>query len=106
MTDLDRLHAVVAGDLTGRQVGKTFAACHTLAGMLTMIPPGETIAWVLLYKHLVEYIRPMLERVLNEHKIVFEWVRKFELQANGKRVLFLGPGEDTRQYDYFIREVS
>lgn len=90
MTDLDRLHRVVTLQVGGRQCGRTFAACHTLAGMVCTVPKRAIIVWPLRHGLFqIEYIRPMLGEVLLEHGIPFTWARQRELIANGRRVRFV-----------------
>ena len=36
ITDIERLHAVINGDVRGRRVGKTFSKCHEVAGLVEL----------------------------------------------------------------------
>lgn len=95
VTDLDRLHYVVEhkDQLYGaRGVGRTFASCHNLAGILGLLEQEDHVWWyniiwpVPIYKW-VDHIRPMLDRVLIEHEIEFNWKNKGTLEAPGARAL-------------------
>jgi len=67
-TDIDRLHAVIEGKITGRGVGRTYAKCHEIAGILEVTDVQDIY---LIVTHMSDryYILPMLISVLDEHFI-------------------------------------
>jgi len=112
MTDLDRLHQVVEGKLRGRGAGRTFAACHNLAGILETCDENISIAWIIPRMSWVFHIRPMLERVLEEHGLLCDckWVAQNRLLYGTKRVWFIARGSLRRQfgirYDCFVDDLG
>lgn len=66
-TDIDRLHNVVDGTLKGQQVGKTFAKCHEVAGLVEL---GFTDIYCIVreYKD-IEYIMLMVYGVFLDHDL-------------------------------------
>jgi len=66
ITDIDRLHDTLRErNVNVRQTGKTFARCHAVAGAIEV---GEELVGVLLvYMNQLNYVRPMLISVLEEH---------------------------------------
>ena len=67
-TDIDRLHDVVMSNYgpDDRGVGKTFASCHELCGVLAVDPSFFVLCRVLMIER-VHHIIPQLEFVLKEH---------------------------------------
>ena len=68
-TDLNRLHDVVSGKINGRRSGRTYAACHELAGIIEASTHDDKMVWLLPYHHRILYVVPMIKRVLSEHNI-------------------------------------
>jgi hypothetical protein len=109
MTDIDRLHWVVEHytdplfHLT-RNVGKTFASCHYLAGLLGMVEDGAFIVWDLPKMDWIYHIRPMLAEVLDEYGYETKWVGKYKFQCMGKVVIFLLYDDyyAHRGFDYYL----
>jgi hypothetical protein len=99
MTDLDRLHAVVEGKLTGRRVGRTYAACHNLAGILETCEAGSKIVWFIPRMAWLFHIRPMVTRVLEEHGLPIRWWYPNRLQVGFCVVTFM-----SLQDPYAVRE--
>ena len=79
ITDLDRLHDVAEGRLTGRGVGATFYHCHQVAGAIEL---GERNVYIQVpvYRD-VDYIMLMLKSVLSEHGI--EIIKEVEIGRYG-----------------------
>lgn len=90
-TDVDRLRAVVEGRLHGRGCGKTFAACHNLAGLLLTVTPGNVIIWRLPEFFWLSHIKPTLAQVLEEYAILKQvtWKNETRMRCLGKDVLFV-----------------
>jgi hypothetical protein len=66
-TDLDRLHGVVLGEITGRRAGYTMAHCHEVASVIEL---GETEVILLLPRlDWQSHVLPMLDEVLQERGI-------------------------------------
>ena len=111
-TDIDRLHSVVLGERYGRGVGRTFAACHNLAGILEMCDNGATIAWIIPRMSWMHHIKPMLETVLVEHGLLdlCKWTAPNVLQCETKRVRFIPRSELRRQfgfcYDHLVDDLG
>lgn len=78
-TDIDRLHRVVATLPAGlgRGCGKTFARCHELCGTLE-VGRLDAVAGLLRRRAHLDFILPMLDQVLDEHRISY-------VMENGKR---------------------
>lgn len=76
-TDLDRLHAVVSGELRGRQVGKTWAHCHDLVSAIELGEP-EVRAVVATLRD-VNHVLPMLVGVLQERGHHVKQTGQFQL---------------------------
>jgi len=89
VTDLDRLHAVLEGKLVGRGVGKTYARCHVLAGLIEV--GHREVVVVLSHRNDLSYVLPMLERVFAEHGLGVERVKMDgpSMEVGGARVRFL-----------------
>ena len=98
-TDLDRLHAVVEGRLAGRGVGRTFASCHYLAGVLETCEPGSRIVWIIPRFGWMSHIRPMLDQVLREHDIVAHWRDSVTLVTAAGTVRFV-PIQDRQNAEH------
>jgi hypothetical protein len=88
-TDIDRLHKVVTGELQGRGVGRTYASCQYLAGVLETCEPNSSIVWVIPRFSCMSYIRPMLSQVLREHDILCHWSDSVTLVAHQSRIKFV-----------------
>lgn len=67
ITDIDRLHNVVDGNKLGRGVGKTFAKCHEIAGLIDL-GFKEIFCIIKCYRD-THHILPMLSDVLYEYKM-------------------------------------
>lgn len=99
-TDLDRLHYVVEHkqhfELIGapRGIGRTFASCHNLAGLLETCESGSLIVWLLPYMHWFDHIKPMVIQVLKEHQLVFAFSQRHKLICNRKIVRFIVDREE------------
>lgn len=70
MTDLDRLHKVVNGELVGRQCGKTFAKCCELIGAIETTKDKLIICYVWFLVD-VNYILPMVSKILKEQNLPY-----------------------------------
>ena len=66
-TDIDHLHGVIEGRITGRQCGKTFSSIHQIAGFVDINHPNI----IVVIKHLNElhYLYTMFENILNQHQL-------------------------------------
>jgi hypothetical protein len=84
-TNLDRLHTVVEISrrvppwAMARGWGRTFAACHNLAGIIETCEPISLIVWPLYRHNWLDHIRPMVSDVLAEHGIKFTWLHRDEM---------------------------
>jgi hypothetical protein len=66
-TDIDRLHGVVSGEITGRRAGHTVAHCHEVASVIEL---GETeVVLILPCMQWTEHVLPILDRVLQERGV-------------------------------------
>lgn len=97
-TDFERLQAVKAGELTGRGSGKTFAACHDVAGTIFSGDRSTVILEVVRHSD-IEWIIPMLSNVLLEYGISLSHEAQDRLYAGGKRLRFIKAGEPLDGYD-------
>ena len=66
MTDLERLWKVVSGELQGRAVGKTTAACHDVAGAILTGSSRIVVVETKHHRDIPVYV-DILERVLDEY---------------------------------------
>lgn len=73
VTDLERLHDTIKSWPNHRRQGRTFAACHNLAGLFETLPPGSTVAWLLPKYDWTRHIIPMLDEVFTEHGLCVAW---------------------------------
>lgn len=96
ITDLDRLHRVVSGELTGPRVGNTFARCHIIAGALEVGEEMTVVAIIPKWSH-YHYIRSLLQDVLSDHEI--EVTREFH---NRHRLELYVPGVNGVRYLQFL----
>lgn len=87
-TDLNRLHRVALGENSGRKSGETYYYCHLVAGVVEL-GNKEVIIKIPSLKS-GNYIKPMLEEVLKNHKlnIIKKSNRECWLLANGARLIF------------------
>jgi len=102
-TDIERLHKVVNKELQGRGVGKTFAKCHDVAGLIQTTDVKYIFCMISL-KRDMDYILPMLERVLEEHGLTFYHKLRTELVVNGVTIKFIREDDfdqRTRGYDNY-----
>jgi late competence protein required for DNA uptake (superfamily II DNA/RNA helicase) len=66
-TNLDRLHDVVLGNITGRGAGHTVAHCHEIASVIEL---GETdVALMLPRMDWIKHVLPVLDKVLQERGV-------------------------------------
>ncbi|MFH1982636.1 MAG: hypothetical protein ABIL58_12405, partial [Pseudomonadota bacterium] len=95
-TDIDRLHAAATGQITGRRCGKTFYKCHVLAAQ---IESGDSRHIVVMMTKCSDYgyLRPMIEGVLNEHGILFQWIHRYQMMCRGKIIHFMAGETDDGQ---------
>lgn len=86
-TDLNRLHKVAEGELTGPRCGKTFLQCHVAAGFIEL-GFTEIICVVSEYQD-INHIVPMLKGILEERCFLLQkkkncnQFKRVELIANG-----------------------
>ena len=71
MTDLDRLHAVVSMENPGRGAGRTFAACHTVAGIMESTGGAGVVCLIPKYDRVTDIMRTMVFKVFPDHGINF-----------------------------------
>ena len=88
-TDLEYLHKVVSHErelrlFGARGVGRTFSACHNLAGQMLVTPPGGIFVWFIPAYHWIHHILPMLDRVLAEYEL------KIDRVDSGRSTIFVG----------------
>lgn len=101
-TDIERLHKVISGELTGRGCGKTFARCHELAGQVKVGEFGDIVVGITQY-HDLSYLHPMIRQVFEEHDLKIEGWQRDKFICNGKRIRFLV--EDS-EWDYKTRGLT
>lgn len=94
-TDLGRLHAVVAMDNPGRGAGRTFAACHTVAGVLEVTGDSGVVCSVLKYDRIIDIMRKMVFQVFPDHGIFFY------KRADHTQFVFFLPGK-IKKYVKFV----
>ena len=70
-TDVDRLHAVVSMDNPGRGAGRTFADCHTVAGILETTKEPGAVCLIPKYNRVTDIMRMMVFRAFPDHGICF-----------------------------------
>ena len=64
-TDLERLQKVRSGELTGRGVGKTYAACYDVLEWLKANPDG-TVFWFLPKRDWIFHINQIFDKLFEE----------------------------------------
>lgn len=86
-TDIDRLHDLIINDRCHRRCGRTFLLCHTLAGEVEV---GDTEKIICLGNDMktLDFIRNMLYKVFDEHKLSITEKRKDRICVNGKTIFF------------------
>lgn len=87
-TDIHRLHQVVLGELRGRRVGKTFAACHEVVGDILVDSLGMVVC-VVKFERDVNWIVPMLVEVMAEYGLTVSKCRELRYMCNGKVIQFI-----------------
>jgi hypothetical protein len=86
-TDIDRLHAVINGKLTGRGCGKTYATCHEIAGFVEV---GETeILCIVPIFGWLTWLRAMLIEVLQEHGLEVQFLANDALRCGESTIRFI-----------------
>lgn len=86
--DIDRLHKVVEGKLTGRRCGKTFALICELAGVMET-SDKDIVIGIINYNRDKEYLGHIINEVFSSLKIDFEFSPVTGvLKAFGKKALF------------------
>ena len=88
VTNLDRLHKVAQDKITGRGAGKTTFAVQELAAALEL-KQVKNIFIVISKYHDISYIRPMINRIFQEHCLEFRVKSQSEFEANGIRCEFV-----------------
>jgi len=94
--DIDRLHDVINGDLYGRGVGKTYAKCNDVAGMIGV--GINNIYCITTHYRDINYILPMLNEVLSDHEMCI--IRKDDNKIfldNGARIFFIAERDMERR---------
>lgn len=96
VTDFERLHKVVTGELIGRGCGKTFASCHELLNTL-FLDNVKDIVCIIKTRRDLTYIFPMFMDIARESEISKLIERKFGEKnfrtKNGKRVRWVSEEE-------------
>jgi hypothetical protein len=90
--DMDRLHKVANGELTGRGVGKTTLACYNVIGTLDTTEHHDVVC-IIKFMRDIKYISRMLVDILEENGYTFR-----ERKADGSIRLHDG------RWITFIRE--
>lgn len=102
-TDLDRLHKVAEGEITGRGAGKTTLAVQELAATLELKQVKDIFIVVSKY-HDMLYIKPMISLIFQEHNLEIKAKSQIEFESNGIRCKFVtedGYEQKTRGYHNF-----
>ena len=87
-TNIEHLHAVVDGVVTGRQCGKTTARCHEIAGMIEV--GFSTVYAVITEYRDLSYIETMLNGILSEHHITMNrGLDRYTYSACGELIVFI-----------------
>jgi hypothetical protein len=90
-TDIDRLHKNALSRVCDlpRGAGKTFLACHELAGAVETIDSNFIIAKV-KYQHNIDHILLMVRDVFDEHQIEIAKFDKFSITTRtGIKIMFV-----------------
>lgn len=88
--DIDRLHNVVAGKMSGRGAGITFSQIHEISGILEVRDDIKTIIVILPWIDRVRFIMNMMKNVLDTHGLIIYNTRQNLIKVgNDKIILFL-----------------
>ena len=87
LTNLDRLYQVVTATHHPRRAGRTYAACCNAAGLLA-VHENICIGWIIPLWVWIRHIKPILEQVLTEQGLSFEWKAEGVLVCNNNRLMF------------------
>jgi len=97
-TDIDRLHAVVNMKNPGRGAGRTYAECHTVAGVLETTSEGGVICLVNKYDRVTDIMRQLVFKVFMDHGI------NFHRTLNKNRFVFYMPNKREKQVQFVTLE--
>lgn len=87
--DFERLQDVVSGDLVGIGAGKTFAACHHVAGNL-FVGTEETVVAVVPCLRDISFMSHFLENVLDYlYGVRIKRLNDRVYEAGNKKILFV-----------------
>lgn len=101
-TDIDELHALLEwrnkiGEYKlPKGCGKTLLKCHELAGSIEV---GEfnTIVVGIPYYHILNFLIPMLTRVLDEHHLKYTYKQQDRIMlCNNKKIIFVLEDSDIK----------
>ena len=97
-TDLDIVHNIILNEQwIGRRYGKTFAFCHTLAGVVELC--DEKVVVVLMPNYgWLHHIKRIVHRVFTEMELDFEWTRNDEMKVEGKALRFASVQRDGERF--------
>lgn len=85
-TDLDRLHAVFDGTLTGRGCGLTFLQCHEVAGAVEV--GHKRIVIAISFGQEVYHVESMLRKVFVDHELPLLNINKFHFICGDAHIKF------------------
>lgn len=88
MTNIDRLHKVVTGEISGRGAGKTFASCHEVAGIVELGKEKQIFVITKFWRDR-SYIKPMLWQILQEHGLKTKAINDTSWLCRSTRIDFV-----------------
>jgi len=97
-TDIDRLHAVVNMKNPGRGAGRTYAECHTVAGVLETTSEGGVVCLVNNYDRVTDIMRQLIFKVFMDHDI------SFHKTINRNRFMVYLPDKREKQIQFLVLE--
>lgn len=104
--DLDRLHKVVTGELTGKGCGKTYAQIQEIISSVQLGCCKHVIVFVDFLKDVPDIHRSIIQAVKLTN-INIDWVKEQELSINGVVVRFKLRNESIRGYDnYYLIDMG
>lgn len=89
ITDLDRLHKVISGEIVGRGCGTTFSKCHELAACVILKEYPRIVVVISDYRDIKYNLLSTIDKVFSDHDLKFSRSRDTQILCDGIKIDFM-----------------
>lgn len=104
-TDIDRLHRVAGGGISGRGCGKTFSRVHALASIIELGEATRVIFFIARQRD-ISYLMPMIEVVFQERGVPFEFSPQWLRLRSANVIVQFAPLDSPELEERYLRGIG